>query len=67
LRRNDFGAGLANGESDDGGLEEFWLCCPNCRRSSATCARNASITDRSSAFSAASCSYDGRESAGTTP
>jgi hypothetical protein len=50
LRRNDFGAGLANGESDDGGLDEFWLCCPNCRSSSATSARNASITDRSFAW-----------------
>src|SRR5918998_998098 len=35
LPRNDFGAGLANGESDDGGFDEFRLFCPNCRRNSA--------------------------------
>jgi hypothetical protein len=36
LPRNDFGAGLANGESDDGGFDEFRLFCPSCRRNSAT-------------------------------
>jgi hypothetical protein len=35
LPRNDFGAGLTNGESDDGGFDEFRLFCPNCRRNSA--------------------------------
>jgi hypothetical protein len=34
LRRNDFGAGLTNGGSDDGGFDEFRLYCPNCRRNS---------------------------------
>jgi hypothetical protein len=29
LRRNDFGPGLTNGESDIGGLDEFWLFCSN--------------------------------------
>jgi hypothetical protein len=31
--RNDFGVGLANGESDDdGGFDEFRLFCPSCPR-----------------------------------
>jgi hypothetical protein len=34
LRRNERGAGFTNGESDDGGLDEFRLFCPNCRRNS---------------------------------
>ncbi len=38
LAPNDFGAGLANGESDDSGFEEFRLLCPNCPRNSATSA-----------------------------
>jgi hypothetical protein len=63
LPRSDFGAGLVNSESDDGGRDELRLCCPNCRFSSATSPRSASTTDRSSdtvarssAFSAASSS-----------
>jgi hypothetical protein len=36
LRRNDFGSGLTNGESDDGGLDEFRLFCSNRRVNSAT-------------------------------
>src|SRR5919112_2988053 len=36
LPRSDFGAGLTNGESDDGGFDEFRLFCPNCRFRSAT-------------------------------
>jgi hypothetical protein len=59
LRRNDFGAGLTNGESDDGGFDEFRLFCPNCRRNSATSARSSVTTvlssptiSRNSAFSA---------------
>ena len=38
LRRSDFGAGLVNGESDDGGFDEFRLFWPNCRLNSATSA-----------------------------
>jgi hypothetical protein len=52
LRRNDFGAGFTNGESDDGGLDEFRLFWSNCRFNSATSARNTSTIARSSAFSA---------------
>jgi hypothetical protein len=44
LRRNDFGAGLANGESDDGGFDEFDEFCPSCRFNSATSARSCAIT-----------------------
>ena len=66
-RRNDFGADLVNGESDDGGLDEFCEFIPSCRLNSASSDRNCSTTARSCAFSAASCSYDGRESAGTPP
>jgi hypothetical protein len=36
LRRNDFGSGLTNGESDDGDLDEFRLFCSNRRVNSAT-------------------------------
>jgi hypothetical protein len=39
LERSDFGAGLANGESDPGGFDEFRLFCPNCRLNSATSAQ----------------------------
>jgi hypothetical protein len=42
LRRNDFGAGLSTGESDDGGFDEFCEFSPSCRRNSAISARNAS-------------------------
>jgi hypothetical protein len=35
-RRNDFGSGLTNGESDDGGFDEFRLFCSNRRVNSAT-------------------------------
>ena len=56
LRRNDFGAGFTNGESDDGGIDEFWLFCANCRLNSAISARNTSTIARSSAFSAATSS-----------
>jgi len=31
LRRNDFGAGLTNGESDDGGFDELRLFNVSCR------------------------------------
>jgi hypothetical protein len=43
LRRNDFGAGLVNGESDDGGRDEFRLFCPSCRFNSETSDSNWSI------------------------
>jgi len=43
-RRNERGAGLVNGESDDGGLEEFCEFWPSWRFNSATSARNAAIT-----------------------
>ncbi|GLZ43635.1 hypothetical protein Acsp05_72590 [Actinokineospora sp. NBRC 105648] len=42
--RNDFGPGLTNGESDDGGFEEFDEFCPNRRFNSATSERNCVIT-----------------------
>jgi hypothetical protein len=42
LRRNERGAGLTNGESDDGGFEEFRLFCANRRLSSAFSDSNAS-------------------------
>jgi hypothetical protein len=40
-RRNDFGAGLVDGESDDGGFDEFREFIPNRRFNSAFSARNA--------------------------
>ena len=43
LPRSDLGAGFVNGESDDGGFEEFRLSWPNCRLNSATSAFNSSI------------------------
>ena len=52
LRRNDFGAGLVNGESVDGGFDEFCEFCPSCRFSSAFSSRRAAI----SASSRATCS-----------
>jgi hypothetical protein len=58
---------LANGESDAGGFDEFRLFCPNCRLNSATSAPNNSICSACHPTSAASSSYDGRRSAGTTP
>jgi hypothetical protein len=56
LRRNQRGAGFPNGESDDGGLDDFRLFCPNCRRNSPTSARSTSTIGRSFAFSPASSS-----------
>ena len=81
LASNNFGAGLVNAESIDGGFDEFWLFCSSRSFRSAFSARSAAFSAsstsirvfspvtsaRSSAFSCASCSYDGRESAGTTP
>ena len=66
-RRNDFADGLVNGESDDGGLDEFCEFMLSCRFNSASSDRNCSTTARSCAFSAANSSYDGRESADTPP
>jgi hypothetical protein len=43
LPRNDFGAGLANGESDDDGFDEFRLFFPNCPRNSAISASSWAI------------------------
>jgi hypothetical protein len=40
LPRNERDAGLTNGESDDGGFEEFRLFSLNCRRNSTTSARS---------------------------
>src|SRR3954467_6913861 len=57
-RRSDFGDGLVNGESDDGGFDDFWLFCPNCRFSSATSVFNCSISSACRTTSAASSSYD---------
>jgi hypothetical protein len=56
LPRSDFGAGFANGESDDGGFEEFRLFCPSRRVNLATSARSISTMPTSAAFSAASSS-----------
>jgi hypothetical protein len=47
---------LVNGESDDGGLAEFWLFCPNNRLNYATSAGRTFTIARSSASSAASSS-----------
>jgi hypothetical protein len=44
LPRNDFGAGSANGESVDGGLEELRLFNVNCRFNSRTSASSCTIT-----------------------
>jgi hypothetical protein len=66
LRRNDFSAGLANGEFAVGGFDEFREFCPNCRLSSATSASSCSIRAVWAATRAASSSYDGRQPAGTT-
>ena len=67
LRRSDLGAGLANGESDDGGFDEFRLFCPSCRLNSATSASSCSIRSACRTTSSASSSYDGRRAADTTP
>jgi transposase len=53
LLRNDFGAGLTNGESDDGGLDEFWLFCRSCRLSSTTSASSRAICSACRATKAA--------------
>lgn len=52
--RNDLGTGLVNGESDDGGRDEFRLFCPTCRLSSATSASSCSIRSACRATRAAS-------------
>jgi hypothetical protein len=64
---------LTNGESDDGGFDEFRLFCPSCRFNSATSARSPAITASFAAASAAnrptraaSSSYDGRPSPACT-
>lgn len=44
VREDRFGAGLANGASEDGGLEEFEESLPNRRSSSATRAANCSTS-----------------------
>ena len=69
LRRSDFGAGLVNGESDDGGFDELVEFMPNRRFSSAFSASSAATRSRSSSITracsrtrAASSSYDGRPS-----
>jgi hypothetical protein len=68
-RRSDFGVGLVNGESDDGGFDEFVEFIPNRRFNSAFSASNAATRPRSSpttracsATRAASSSYDERPS-----
>ena len=73
-RRSDFGAGLTNGESDDGGFDELVEFMPNRRFSSAFSASSAATRSRSSAITracsttrAASSSYDGRPSPACTP
>ena len=63
--RSDFGPGLANGESDDGGRDEFRLFCPSCRLKSATSASSCSIRSACPTTSSASSSYDGRRAADT--
>lgn len=67
FRRSDLGAGWTNGESDDGGFEEFRLFCPSRRLTSATSASSRSIRSACRTTRAASSSQDGRGSAGTTP
>jgi hypothetical protein len=56
LPRNDRGAGLSNGESDDGGRDEFRLFEPNRRRSSATSASSPTIRSACRTTTAASSS-----------
>ena len=46
LPRSDFGVGLTNGESDDGGFEEFRELMPRRRRNSAFSARSFSLSAR---------------------
>jgi hypothetical protein len=55
-RRNDFGAGLLNGESDDGGFDEFREFCPNRAVNSAICASSCAIRSACAATRTASCS-----------
>jgi hypothetical protein len=55
LRRSDLGAGLANGESDDGGLDEFRLFCPSYRFNSAFSARTSAISACNRSISSACC------------
>ena len=43
LATNDFGAGLVNGESVDGGFDEFCEFCPSCRLNSAISASSSAI------------------------
>ena len=66
LLRRDFGAGLANGESDDGGREEFFEFCFSCAVSSATTASSlatravrSALSTSKAALRAASSSYEG--------
>jgi hypothetical protein len=56
LPRSDFGTGFTNGESDDGGFDEFRLFCPSCRLKSATSVFNCSICSACRTASAASSS-----------
>jgi hypothetical protein len=65
---------LVNGESDDGGFDEFVEFMPNRRfnsafsaSSAATRARSSAITRACSITRAASSSYDGRPSPACTP
>jgi hypothetical protein len=44
LRRSDFGDGFTNGESDDGGFDEFRLFKPSRRFNSAFSACNAATS-----------------------
>ena len=46
VRRSDLGAGLTNGESDDGGFEEFRELMPRRRHNSAFSARGLSASAR---------------------
>jgi hypothetical protein len=54
--RNDFGAGLLNSESDDGGFDEFREFCPNRAVNSATCASSCPIRSACTATRTASSS-----------
>jgi hypothetical protein len=74
LGRNDFGAGLTNGESEDGGLEEFrefWFSRASrstTRANSPTFnAPNRSISRACATTSAANSSYEGFGAAVTPP
>jgi hypothetical protein len=66
LPRSDFGAGFMNGESDDGGMEEFCEFCFSWASSSAIRARSSTIKAACAATKTANSSYEGCDGVDTS-